>query len=97
MVVLLMLFPIVMLELRFLTPLTRRTDAVVGTFIGNALSVGLLTWPVMPVANRALDWWLRPRPRTARRITLLGTALLIAFYVVTILVFEWLSRGHFTT
>ena len=97
MVVLLVLFPIVVLELRFLAPVTRGLDAVVGTFIGNALSVGLLTWPLMPVANRALDWWLRPRSRTARRTTLLGSALMIALYIAEILAFEWLAHGHFIT
>jgi antibiotic biosynthesis monooxygenase (ABM) superfamily enzyme len=97
MVVLLVLFPIVVLELRFFAPVTRGLDAVVGTFIGNALSVGLLTWPLMPVANRALDWWLRPRSRTARRTTLLGSALMIALYIAEILAFEWLAHGHFIT
>ncbi len=91
MVVLLMLFPIVMLELRFLPPLTRGLNVAVGTFVGNALSVGLLTWPVMPVINRVLDWWLRPSRPRARWITPLGTGLLIGLYIAEIVVFEWLA------
>jgi antibiotic biosynthesis monooxygenase (ABM) superfamily enzyme len=88
MVVLLVLFPIVMLELRLLAPLTRGLNAVAGTFFANAISVGLLTRPVMPIANRALDWWLRPSHAAARRVTPLGAGLLIAVYMAEILAFE---------
>jgi antibiotic biosynthesis monooxygenase (ABM) superfamily enzyme len=95
MVVLLVLFPIVMSELRLPAPLTRGLSAVAGTFLANAISVGLLTWPVMPIANRALDWWLRPSRLAARRITPLGAGLLIAVYLVEILAFEWLARAGF--
>jgi uncharacterized protein len=90
MVVLAMLFPIVVLELRFLTPLTQWLNPVLGTFVGNAVSVWLLAWPVMPLANRALDWWLRPPSRISQWITGLGLALLLGFYAGEILAFEWL-------
>ena len=91
MVVLLMLFPIVVLELRFMTPLTKWLNPVLGTFVGNAVSVSLLAWPVMPLANRALDWWLRPRRRMRRWITGFGSALLLGLYALEIVAFEWLS------
>ena len=68
-----LLFPIVMLELRFLAPLTRGLNPVFATFIGNAISVSLLAWPVMPIANRALGWWLRPPRAMARPIAHMGT------------------------
>ena len=87
MVVLLMLFPIVMVELRFLLPRLRGLDPVLGTFLGNAISVWLLSWPMMPIANRGLDWWLRPRSAAARRITPLGIALLLGLYMAEIAVF----------
>jgi uncharacterized protein len=87
MVVLLVLFPIVMLELRFLVPRLRALDPVVATFFGNAISVWLLAWPAMPLANRALGWWLRPGPARARRIAPLGTALLLGLYAAEIAVF----------
>jgi uncharacterized protein len=92
MVVLLMLFPIVVLELHFLAPLTRGLNVALATFLGNAISVGLLAWPAMPVSNRALDWWLRPAPLRVMRITLLGTALLLGFYLLEILAFSWLFQ-----
>jgi uncharacterized protein len=90
MVVLLVLFPIVMMELRFLAPLMRPLDSITGTFVGNLISVGLLTWPVMPIANRALDWWLRASRPMARLITALGTILVVALYVAEIFTFKWL-------
>ena len=92
MAVLLMLFPIVMLELHFLAPLTRGLNAALATFLGNAISVGLLAWPVMPVTNRALDWWLRPAPSRVLWITLLGAALLLGFYGLEILAFSGLFQ-----
>jgi antibiotic biosynthesis monooxygenase (ABM) superfamily enzyme len=91
MVVLLTLFPIVVLELRFLVPMTQELDPVLGTFLGNAISVGLLAWPVMPLANRALDWWLRPPLPRVRWITPLGVAFLLGLYVVEILGLRWLA------
>ena len=52
--VLLTLFPVVMLELRFLNPHLEALNPAVRTFIGNAISVGLTTWPLMPLAIFAL-------------------------------------------
>ena len=60
MIVRLMLFPIVMIELRLLVPRLRGLDPVFVTFLGNAISVWLLAWPMTPLANRAFDWWLQP-------------------------------------
>jgi antibiotic biosynthesis monooxygenase (ABM) superfamily enzyme len=80
MLVLLALFPIVMLELRFLSPWLAGLNPALGTFIGNALSVSLVTWPMMPLAIRALDWWLRPRKSGGPWITVLGIAVLLGLY-----------------
>ncbi len=60
MIVILMLFPIVMLEIRFLSPLLRGLRTSPSTFIGNVISVALLTWPFMPLAIAAMKWWLLP-------------------------------------
>jgi uncharacterized protein len=87
MIVLLMLFPIVMIELRLLVPRLSGLDPVFGTFLGNAVSVWLLAWPVMPTANRAFDWWLRPGPLGPRRTTAAGIILLLGLYIVEIGVF----------
>jgi antibiotic biosynthesis monooxygenase (ABM) superfamily enzyme len=61
MVVLLMLFPIVMAEVRYLSPRIAGWPPSIGTFFGNAISVGLLAWPFMPIAIYFLNWWLTPK------------------------------------
>ncbi len=58
--VLLTLFPVVMLELRFLNPYIEAFNPAVRTFIGNAISVGLTTWPLMPLAIAGFHAWLFP-------------------------------------
>ena len=62
MLVLLVLFPVVMLEIRFLNPFMTRLPSTVATFIGNALSVSLVAWPLMGVAVGFMGWWLTPAP-----------------------------------
>jgi antibiotic biosynthesis monooxygenase (ABM) superfamily enzyme len=63
--VVMVLFPVVMLELKFLTPhLVRILNPAVATLIGNAISVALVTWPLMPlVAIKLFGWWLYPEGR----------------------------------
>ena len=58
--VLLTLFPVVMLELRFLNPHLKDLNPAVGTFIGNMISVALTTWPLMPLAIFVFRDWLFP-------------------------------------
>ncbi len=81
MLVILMLFPIVVLELRFLTPVIGGlSPAALGTFIGNVISVFLLAWPFMPIAIAAMNWWLTPRADGGRWVDAAGVALLLVFY-----------------
>ena len=66
--VLLTLFPVVMFELKFLSPIVHRLNPSMGTFIGNAISVGLTTWPLMPLAIRAFHPWLFPESQPRWRV-----------------------------
>ncbi len=91
MIVLLMLYPIVMLELLLLNPLLRSLGMAEATFIGNLLSVAALGWVLVPPANRAFDWWLRPSPSVPRWTTAAGVALIVGLYALTVVVFAWLS------
>ncbi|MCB0970429.1 MAG: antibiotic biosynthesis monooxygenase [Acidimicrobiales bacterium] len=59
------LYPIVMAEILFLNPLIDPIPLPFATLIGNIISVALLSWPVLTVLNRRLDWWLHPRPGDA--------------------------------
>lgn len=87
MIVLLVLFPIVMLELKFLSLLTANLNSSVATFIGNALSVTLIAWPLMPIAIHLLGWWLSPQTPHSSQSTTWGTGLLILLYLFEIGIF----------
>jgi uncharacterized protein len=84
MVVVLMLFPIVMAEIRFLSPWTRSLSPSLATFIGNVISVALLGWPFMPLAIRPLKWWLLPAQDAPSWITPAGLVLIVAVYALEI-------------
>jgi uncharacterized protein len=91
MVVLLTLFPVVMLELLYLSPLLRSLNLSVATFIGNLLSVAALTWLLVPWANRAFGWWLRPTANASPGVEAAGVALIIGLYALSVVVFAWIS------
>lgn len=87
MIVLLVLFPIVMLELKFLPYLTGSLNPSLSTFIGNAISVTLIAWPLMPIAIPLLKWWLVPEEKEQTKINWMGTILLIILYLIEIAIF----------
>lgn len=88
MIILLVLFPIVMLELKYLSPLTAGLNSALATFISNAISVTLLAWPMLPIAISLLNWWLSPKEGEEQRITILGTILLLTLYVLEVVIFS---------
>ena len=90
MLVLLVLFPIVMLELRFLSPSLGGLNPALGTFIGNAISVTLVSWPMMPLAIRILAWWLQPRAAGGKWTTVAGLGTLVGLYTIEIAALWWL-------
>lgn len=83
MLVLLVLFPIVMFELRFLSPLTASLNPSLATFIGNAISVSLIAWPMMPIAIYFLKWWLAPEPSN-KLATIKGVYVVLGLYLIEI-------------
>jgi hypothetical protein len=85
MLILLVLFPIVMLELKFLLPLLSSLNSAAAIFISNAISVTLISWPFLPLAIYFLSWWLSP-PHTLFKTTC-GTLLLGALYLLEIALF----------
>jgi antibiotic biosynthesis monooxygenase (ABM) superfamily enzyme len=87
MLVLLVLFPIVMLELKFLPLLTGGLNLSTATFIGNAISVTLIAWPMMPLAIWLLNWWLLPKEGGNSLITFLGILVVIGLYLLEIALF----------
>ncbi len=82
MVVLLVLFPIVMLELKYLSPVMTSVNSSVATFIGNAISVALISWPMMPIALWALDWWASSEKSLLTNMK--GVTVIVALYLLEI-------------
>lgn len=80
MIVLLILYPIVMLEMLFLNPLLGGLDLAPAVFIGNAISVSLVT-AIMPIAILSLGWWLK-------KTSVLGTLLVLFLYFLEVCVFQ---------
>jgi len=87
MLVLLGLFPIVMLEARFLSPRTAGLNPSLAMFIGNVLSVAGTTYLTMPVFIKALKWWLLPGPDAPKSVHLKGTLLVCALYALSVAIF----------
>jgi antibiotic biosynthesis monooxygenase (ABM) superfamily enzyme len=80
--VLLALFPTVMLLTIFVGPLTSPLGFAASMLIGNALSISILQWGVMPLLTKWLDPWLRG-DRSAWRWT--PVLILVALGVLTAL------------
>ena len=91
MIVLLTLYPIVMLEQMFLNPLLHSLDMAEAIFIGNLLSVAATGFLLIPLALRAFEWWLLPRPNDSPRVEAAGIALIVGLYALSIVVFAWLT------
>jgi antibiotic biosynthesis monooxygenase (ABM) superfamily enzyme len=79
--VLLTLFPVVMLELKYLNPHLEALNPALRTFIGNALSVALTTWPLMPIAIWAFHAWLFPEKQPRWLVRTLPIALVLCYLV----------------
>jgi uncharacterized protein len=87
MIVLLVLFPIVMLEFKYLSPWTKNLNLSLGTFIGNAISVSLVSWPLVPIAIWCLGWWLNPPPNKKFLFNAIGTLIVLLLYLIEIAFF----------
>ncbi|HKE37936.1 MAG TPA: antibiotic biosynthesis monooxygenase [Candidatus Baltobacteraceae bacterium] len=84
--VLLVLFPVVMLELKFLMPHLHSLDPALATFVGNAISVLLTTWPLMPLAIWLFRAYLFPE-KQPKWLVAASPALLAACYAIELAIF----------
>jgi antibiotic biosynthesis monooxygenase (ABM) superfamily enzyme len=85
--VLLVLFPVVMLEIKFLSPLLAGRHVAIATFIANAISVSLVSWPLMKIAVLCMGWWLRPSPVRRWRREALGACTMLTLYIIELAIF----------
>jgi antibiotic biosynthesis monooxygenase (ABM) superfamily enzyme len=89
--VLLGLYPTVMLLTLFVGPYTSPLGLAVSMLSGNALSVSLLQWAVMPVLTRLLGRWLKANQPTTRALSLGGTCAVVLLLAGLTLLFRWLA------
>ncbi|MCA9240359.1 MAG: hypothetical protein KDA37_09175 [Planctomycetales bacterium] len=68
------------------------TQLPIVVFALNLIGTALLTWVLMPVTTRVMQWWLRPDASLAR--TLQGTALIIVIYAVEIAIFVAIYNSY---
>ncbi|MEU4213260.1 antibiotic biosynthesis monooxygenase [Streptomyces sp. NPDC026206] len=59
----------------------------VGLFIGNVLSVSVLTWLLMPLVNRALAFWLVPGRARGLRVHVAGAVVVALCCLLFIVIF----------
>jgi uncharacterized protein len=90
--VLLGLFPIVMLEMRFLSPILAALGlhASLATFLGNFISVFGTTFVTMPLFIRWFGWWLFTEKATLPWITPAGFGLLAVLFAIEVGAFWYL-------
>jgi uncharacterized protein len=80
------LFPIVMLEMRLLSPILTALGlhASLATFIGNCISVAATTFITMPLFIRWFGWWLFADRQSPTWIGPTGLLFLVALFAVEI-------------
>ncbi|SIO35343.1 hypothetical protein SAMN05444166_4027 [Singulisphaera sp. GP187] len=86
--VLLGLFPTVMLLTIFVGPYTSPLGLAVSMLIGNALSVSILQWGVMPILTRVLGPWLHAHGDREKVMTLGGLGLVLLTLAVLTALFR---------
>jgi uncharacterized protein len=85
MLVLLGLFPIVMLESKFLSPRLSGVNFSLAMFIGNTISVALTTYLTMPLFVKIFGWWLFPKSEASKIvINLAGTGAIFLLYAIEV-------------
>ena len=80
--VMLGLYPIVVLEMRFLSPHLTSLNPALGTFIGNVGSVAATSFITMPFFVRCFGWWLFPGKNSSREP--IGAGLFILLFAIEI-------------
>ena len=82
--VMLGLYPIVVLEIRFLSPHLTSLNPALATFIGNIGSVAATSFITMPLFVRWFGWWLFTDEKSSKSRAPMGVGLLIALFVLEV-------------
>lgn len=85
------LYPTVMLLSMTVGVVTNRWGLAVSMLIGNACSVSILQWIVMPVLTRLLKPWLQANDAAQPRVMLGGIAVVVVALAVMTVVFRFIT------
>ncbi len=92
-IVMLVLYPVIMVIRMFIFP---HIIAPLGlgptTFVTSILSVAATGFVLIPLASRALRWWLVPPPGKERRNTWIGIAGILVAYALSVLLMSLLAE-----
>lgn len=89
MLILLVLFPVVMLEMFYLSPWLKSWHPASAMFLSNAISVTLVSWPLLPLAIYFLKPWLLLPAGGHFLAQFLGTLFVLLLYALEV-AFFWL-------
>jgi antibiotic biosynthesis monooxygenase (ABM) superfamily enzyme len=82
------LFPLVMLQMKFLNPwLLNNLPLSPATMLANILSVFLISYLTMPLCIRLFRWWLYPEKDRSHVLSGLGTLVVLFVYMVEVALF----------
>jgi uncharacterized protein len=88
MLVILGLFPVVELQIHFLSPLLTSWQPSLGNFFSNIMGVLIITYVEMPVLTRVFQDWLLPKQQANKRKSdLIGIAIILFLYLVENILF----------
>ena len=82
--ILLGLYPIVMLEIRYLNPQLHSLNPAIANFIGNSISVALTTWVTMPLSIKAFTPWLFPKKDTPAWVSPVSVVVVLVIFALEI-------------
>lgn len=96
MLLLMVLYPMVMLQSRFVAPVIGGLGAEpwLAVWLGQVLSVALMQWWVMPTVSSWCRRWLDPVDGAGLRVSLRGAAIAVTVYAVSWTLFatvDWLQ------
>jgi hypothetical protein len=96
MLLLMVLYPMVMLQSRFVAPVIGKLGAQpwLSVWLGQVVSVALMQWWLMPTVSSWCRRWLDPVDGAGVRITLRGAAIAVIVYAASLTVFataDWLQ------